>query len=527
LALAVALLLSAPSASWVGAQTQPDDKDQGVPISLDEALHTALENNLDLVIVKRDPKIADLGVDVEEGVFDPSVNAVASYAKTDTDTDSTNRLLDATASGTSGDETLTLNPYLEQNLKFGGLYRVGYVWSEFKGDANGFNQVNFFQSSKFDQKTSGPQLHFEMPLLLGFGKEVRTLNLLLARSNTGISRQQLELQADTTIKAVEDAYWDVLAARRAVDVADQSLKLAKDLYDLNKKKVDVGTLAPIEITQAEAGVASRQEGVITARVLLENVEDELRRLMALPKDDPRWSQHLIPTDRPSTGEKPVDLAATLETAMRERPEIQTARQQLLDDELRERVAKKGVRHELDLNVDVNPVGIFHRTDVGVSGTGVLATPFDQLSDNTSLFWQVGLFYRYPIGNRTAKANSAIASLTREKSELAVQNIEQTVRVDVRTAVRNVESGAERITAAHSNTVLQQKTVEAEQKKLENGMSTSFEVLRIQTDLSDAQLAEIRAVLDYNKALADLERAKGTLLEARGLTLEETEESTEQ
>jgi outer membrane protein TolC len=127
----------------------------------------------------------------------------------------------------------------------------------------------------------------------------------------------------------------------------------------------------------------------------------------------------------------------------------------------------------------------------------------------------------PIGNRQAKANYAIATLNREKSEVSLQNTEQTIRVDVRTAVRNVASGAKRVAAARSNTVLQKKTLDAEQKKFENGMSTSFEILRIQTDLSNAQLSEIQAILDYNKALADLERAKGTLLEARGLRLDET------
>jgi len=132
---------------------------------------------------------------------------------------------------------------------------------------------------------------------------------------------------------------------------------------------------------------------------------------------------------------------------------------------------------------------------------------------------VGLLYSYPIGNRAAKATSANAEIDKERARIAVASAEQDVRVDVRAAVRAVESGAKRVAAAHANTVLQQKTVDAELKKFENGMSTSFEVLRIQTDLSDAQVAEIRALLDYNKSLADLERAKGTLLESKGMKLD--------
>ena len=127
-------------------------------------------------------------------------------------------------------------------------------------------------------------------------------------------------------------------------------------------------------------------------------------------------------------------------------------------------------------------------------------------------------FSYPLRNRAAKANYAIAQLNREKSAVDVKNQEQTIRVEVRRAVREVESGKKRVDAARANVVLQRKKLEAEQKKFENGMSTSFEVLTFQNDLADAELAEIRALIDYNKALVALERVKGTLLEARGLTL---------
>ena len=133
-------------------------------------------------------------------------------------------------------------------------------------------------------------------------------------------------------------------------------------------------------------------------------------------------------------------------------------------------------------------------------------------------WGIALIYSYPIGNRAAKSNYAVAKINIEKSEIALQSVLQDVRVDVRRSARAVESGYERVVAARKNTELQTKKLEAEQKKFDNGMSTSFEVFTFQTDLRNAQLSLIQALLDYNKALADLERAKGTLLESKGLTL---------
>ena len=259
-------------------------------------------------------------------------------------------------------------------------------------------------------------------------------------------------------------------------------------------------------------MASREEGVIVAEVLVRNAEDNLRLLLAIPKDDPVWSKEIVPTDAPQFEERAVDGAAALEAAIEHRPELFTARETLRSSELSERVARNGMRHSLSLVAQVDP---------SKSTDDLVSNPpgSDSTTDADGRQWQVGLTYGFPLGNRKAKADYAIATLNREKSQVGVESIEQSIRVDVRTAVRNVESGGKRVAAARSSSVLQRKTLEAEQKKFDNGMSTSFEVLRIQTDLSTAQLAEIRAILDYVKALADLERAKGTLLEARGLILE--------
>ena len=521
LAVLIALIFALPAAPGVAFA---QDGSEEARLTLEECLRAALKNNLDLVSAMKDPRIAEQQIEVSEAPFDPLVGASVDYNKIDWDQT-------ITALDPDTGEVLTTTDGLYQQdrtiggvswtdlLKFGGTYNVSFDVTDDDTLNRSVDATGFFQDSTAATWNQGVTLHYEMPLLQGFGKEVNTIDILLARSNLETSKEDLRLQAMLTMKDVEDAYWDLLATQAALDVARESLNLAQDLYELNRKKVEVGTLAPIEVTQAEAGVASREEGVIVAETAVWNAEDRLRRLLGIAPDDPMWSQSIVLVDRPEFEERSVDVQAALETAMDQRPEIITARLQLQDSELAERVARKNTRHGLDLTANLTPGQSDTDRIAQTLIPGLPPTISDTNTDASGDSWSVGLVYRYPLKNRQAKANHAIARINLEKSDVALRSAEQEIRVDVRTAGRNVDSGSKRVAAARANTTLQRKTLEAEQRKFENGMSTSFEVLRIQTDLSDARLAEIQAILAYMKALADFERAKGTLLQARGLALD--------
>lgn len=511
--LPLLLALVAPALP-VAAQDETDPN--AAKMSLADCLTRALENNLALRILKLDPDVARHSVTFQDAVFDPVLGASATYG-------------DSTASTTLNGVALPednssnfwrANASVSQLTKIGASYQVGANYFNSSDKSFFLNSQNgFFTRSESDSDSLNPFATFTLPLLKNFGKEVNTFLLVRAENDVKISDEQLKRNADVTLKSVGDAYWDVAAARAAVNVSKQSLKLAQDLFDLNKKKVEVGTLAPIEITQAEAGVASREEGVIVAENLLRDTEDNLRRLMAVPPDDAIWNHPIITTEEPKAEPTAIDLDAAIATALQERAEVRNAKTQLETDKLGAKVAQKQTRHELNLVANLDATyGDQTSRSVIINPPGVPPTS-DKFGSDTFPNWSVGLIYAYPFGNRAAKANAAIAKINEERSQIGVEIAEQDVRVDVRTAARAVESGAKRVAAAHSNTILQQKTVDAELKKFENGMSTSFEVLRIQTDLADAQVAEIRAVLDYNKALADLERAKGTLLASKGMKLE--------
>jgi len=508
------------SLATIGALSSPlfvraaeEDPADAVRLSLNEALNRALEQNLDLSIAKKDPDIAYQDVLFQKAAFDPLFTANISHTEQKSEPSQvfvgSESKQDSLSAGFSG------------LLKFGATYSAGLESNRLDSNS-AFNTYN-------PSYNSGLALTFRMPFLRGLGVEATTADLVIAKRNLDVSHETLRGQATTTLRTVEDAYWNLRAAREAQRVAEQTLKLSQDLYDLNKKKVEVGTLAPIEITQAEANVASNVELTIRSKETVANAEDNLRRLMAIPSSDPMWVHTIVPTEDPVKDARTVALDEAITKALEARPEIIEARAALENARLSEKAARNAARHQLDLNAGLTPSGnnlidILPGPD-GIPGTsddvvqtGGLGESYSEVPKFNNYLWTIGLTYSVPIANRANKANYAISTINREKQEIALQNTEDLIRVDVRTTARAVEAGFERVTAGRKNVELQTKKLDAEQKKFDNGMSTSFEVFTFQTDLRNAQLSLIQALLDYNKALADLERAKGTLLESKGLQL---------
>ena len=504
-AIPAVLTLILATAMLPGAVMAQETRD----LSLMEALKIALDNNLDLVSARYRPELAEQDIEIQKSGFDIGLQAQIRHSE---------QIQAATQSSTLSGSTVDSGSFgVQQNLKFGGNYTASLASArQEQAGANVLAPTSYFSTLSFN---------FNIPLLKGFGVEDTTEQLILSRNALDVSIHDLEGSAEQVMQEVETAYWNMVASREALRISILSLSRAKDQLDLNRRKVEVGTLAPIEITQAEAEVASQEESVIVAETGLRDDEDELRRLLAIPTGDPMWEQELIPAELPAYQEVQVDLDAALEQAMASRPDIYSARQAVRDSEMSEKVAKRGVRHQLDFDGGYSPTGASLTTidfsdpmNPIITGSPSLGDSFSNLPDLDQYSWNAQFTYRVPLGNRQARATYARAQIGTQQAGTDLRNLEQTIRVEVRRAVRAVESGVKRVQAAKVNTVLQQKKLDAEQKKFENGMSTSFEVLTFQRDLASAELSEVRALLDYVKSLTALEKAKGTLLEARGLSL---------
>jgi outer membrane protein TolC len=493
---------------WTPAAAQSEVDDDTVVLTLDDSLRMALENNLQLVSARYTPEISRQDVTRSESNFD--VNFRAEYDHSEQQSPP------VALSTVSASQTERLDVAgIQQNLAFGGSYTAGFGIVRNAQDA-----LNVFVPLQIN---SGFSFSFNMPILKGFGTTVTTEQLVLARGNRDISIHDLERDAELVIERVEGAYWDVVAAREALRIALLSLGRAEDLLELNQKKVEVGTLAPIEITQARAGVASQEEGVIVSQQTLEDAEDELLRLLAAPRDDPMWDKQILNGTRPTFRSMTIDVEAAIDEALSSRSELLAARQRLVNTELSEKVARRKVRHQLDLGLNYGPSGASLTFDDPVSGESndaSLGDSFSNIFEGDQYRWNATLTYSVPIGNHAARADFNRAKLVRRQSDVNLQDQEQSIRVEVRRTARAVDAGTKRVEAAQVNVELQREKLEAEEKKFANGMSTSFEVLTFQNDLADAELSEVRARLDYIKAVAAFERSKGTMLESRGLELVE-------
>ena len=403
-------------------------------------------------------------------------------------------------------------------------------------------------------------LTYQQSILRNWGREVNVAPIRIAQNNSRISESQFRDTVMTTLESTESAYWELVFARRDLEVKRQSLSLAQDLLRINKAKVEVGTLAPIDVTQAEAGVASRLEDLIVAVGSLLTAEDSLRQLLNPGHDDAIWMSTLIPSNQLDFTVVDPDEQEAIDVAKKNRPELAQQRLRVQSNGMQEKIDRRAKRWDLVLEGRYNleglegrgesqPICNFFLLDPSdpTAGTEFLCldldgdntfkppaaggdtTPFvfldtdlqdavEGLDDTEFADWTVQATLTIPVHNRAAKARYAASRLRHEQSLTQLRNLMLTVEIDVRQKVRDVKVNTQRVRAAQKNRELQVKNVDAEEKKYENGMSTSFQVLEIQEDLATAESQENRAKVDFQKSLAALERAKGTLLEARNIQI---------
>jgi len=522
----------------VTAEEGPDTRPQK-QLSLQEALTTAVQNNLQVAIRRRDPEIADYNVTEQDAFFDPLLAADGSYGKSKTEP-----LSDFESTGNkfwSG--SVTLNQILKQGFN----YSVGWATTKnrsiYRTSSSG---LGFFHPVT-PTYSSGIVLRVNQPLLRGFGFEYNETGIEIAQVGVSTSHENFRASVLDILSLTEQAYWELNASISALEVQIESLKLAGDLLSLNQKKVEVGTLAPIQITEAEASVADRQQGVILARAAIRNDEDNLRRIMNIPPDSPDWNTALIPTDKPPFEPQEIDLAAMEKSALESRPEIQIAKNNVRTSELQHRFDEKNKKPQLDAFATLAPSGNnyeanstkvvgHHQEPVDTNGDGIpdstVSVPDEVLQplgfsesasevfSNDIYDWSVGLRFSIPLGNRAAKAVSARSQVQLEQNQMSLEDTQRAILVDVRIAVRAVETFRKSVDAARANVVLQRKKLEAEQKRYENGMSTSFQVLTFQNDLTSALNQEIAAITLYNKSIAALGRSTGMIAGNRGITIAE-------
>jgi outer membrane protein TolC len=307
-------------------------------------------------------------------------------------------------------------------------------------------------------------------------------------------------------------------AVQAVEVARQSLDLANRLVEDNKAKVEIGTLAPLDVVSAQSEAASRQLALVQAVATRQTSELTLKRLLVAGTSDPLWTAALNPTDRPPAVPEKIDVESALRQALASRTDLIQARENLKSTEISLNYYKNQIMPALDLTAYYGASGTGGPYITRSSATGGAATSitpggyWDALSMVGKVklpTWNVSVTLSYPLGFSAQKARFASYRVQREQSVANLRSLELKVATDITNAAITVNNDLEQVQASGAARELAQKKLEAAQSKFEVGMATNYEVVQAQRDLSDAQNSELRAVLNYRKALVDFQRLQET------------------
>ena len=493
-------------------------------LSLDDCIIGALKNNLGLAVEVYNPQLADISVIQAKEKFVPSL--YLGYNKQETNQPSFSWI---DAANQVEVQSSDYYGQLTQEIPAGGNFQLTLYSYQTETTAN-FQTINprFGSQLRFD---------FTQPLLKDFGFKVSQREIIIAKNNTAISEIQLKQTLLDTIYNVEEAYWNYVGSIEYYKVMEHSLKLAQDLLAKNTREVEVGMLAPIDVLSAKSEVARREADILQAESLIKSTQDQLKTILNLSFKENIDLTKIVPTDTPTFEEREVSLEEALSMGLQMRPDLQAIRVDMKNKDLDLGYAKNQLLPELNFRASFWSPGLsgtqlIYENGNPLTGNVIGTVPgksSDALRDAFKFRyknWTLGLTLSIPITSIVTRAQYAHARVSLEKAQVDLQNQEQQAFLEIRNAVRDVQTNYKQVQAYKLARELAQEKLDAEQKKLKVGMATNYEVLLHQRDLADAQSSELRAVIDYNLALAALNRVLGTTLEKKNIKMTEIWSSTD-
>ena len=473
--------------------------------ALEEAVALALEKNLDIQVARLEPQSVDFVIAGFRNTYRPLLSSTVGLR------DQYQLPTSSLNGGTKvNNGTRTYNFGLSQNVnKYGGSYTVNWTNSRVE-TSNTFSNFNpSFQTNIVAA--------YAQPIVRGFRIDNVRQQLLINLINRDISEESARATVTQTLANVRNAYWDLVFAQSAVEVAQRAQDLADKLVVDNQARVEVGTLAPLDIVQAQAEAATRRQNVAVAEAALQTAELTLKRFIVSGTDDPLWRQTIRPVDLPSLQPAPTDIDGAIRKALAERTDVLSARKNLDSSEVSLRYLKNQSMPAVDLNASYGAQGlggtsIIRTGPLGnqvVAGTvpGGYADALRILGARDYPTWNLNVTMSYPIGANQAEAQHARARVQQSQAMTRLRSLEIQIAAEVANAALTVQSNLKRVEAAGAARELAQKRLEAEQSRFEVGLTTNFFVVQAQRDLRDAQNTELRALADYRKSLVNFERAQ--------------------
>ncbi|MGE0160215.1 MAG: TolC family protein [Gemmatimonadales bacterium] len=494
----------APDRYEVGRAAPPADPGrETVTMTLEQAIDRALETNLDIQSARIGPRMQAYSLQAARAAFAPTLSSNYSYQNR---TNQSTSQLDGGARTTN--ETHTLNTSIQQAVPwYGGRFGLGFNNSRTSTD-NSFSTLNPSYSSRLS-------LDYTQPLLSGLKTDDQRTALQTQEIQGNITELQLDSRVDNITEQVRQAYWGLRAAIEQIEIQRQSLAQAQQLLEDNQVRVRLGTMAQIQVIQAEAQVASAEQSLLNAEVQWRNQELVFKSLLIGGADDPLLYQTVNPVDFPVIDDQEVDIQAAIDRALSERNDIQQVRQERRIAELDLEVTENNRLPELNLSASYQLAGVggteYDRSGLGGAPVLVDRGGYSDALNSIAGFdvptWNVGLTFSYPLGMRSAKANLERARLSMEQRDLAIRSQELAIVTEVTNAGLAVTDTRLQLAAATRSRELAEQSAEAEVTRFNAGVATNFEVTTAQDSLTSARLSELRAMINHINAIAEFERVQ--------------------
>ena len=504
-----------PSADRIGV-----DAVNQLSLTLQQAIEMALKNNNDIDASRNNSRISDFNLLGARGVYDPLLTSENYYES----------LTTPTASAIGG----AVNGAVTQKRFFGSAgvsgfspYQGGNYSVLFNGARTTTSNTNSFLNPQFPTSLA---FSFTQPLWRNRSIDNNRHNIEIAKKNIDISDSQLKLEAITVVTNVENAYWDLAYALRNLQVQIDTLKQAKDQLESNKRLVDRGVLAPIEIVAANAQISTFEQGVFTAQEAVTRAENTLKTLVLPDRTSAEWSRPLTPVTPVTLDVPQVGLEVAVAGALKDRPEIAQLASTAEINKIDQRFFRNQTKPQIDVVGTYTPQGLAGtETPAAINPvTGVSRVPPNLVGGfGTSLgnlfardypSYHVGVNISLPWGNRIAKANLGRTLVEGDRIANNRAQQEQTIEAEVRNALQALRSAESRLQSATDARTAAEELYNSEERQFRAGTTTFYLVLQRQTDLTAARGREIQARTDLNKAIVEFQRSTGSTLTVNNITV---------
>src|SRR5690242_20127939 len=532
---------------------------ENVSLTLNDAVKRALENNNDIEVARDDVRFAETQLRSLEGIFDPVFAITPTYDK---------RISPQQSSLGGGSVTSTTtyswSPSVTKQFGRGGGNYFLQFQNSHTNTSNSFSLLNPFYSSNLS-------LSFTQPLLRDRAIDNNRRQIRIQRKRLDQSDADFRNRTIQVITRVQQAYWDLVFARRDQENQLANLNLSRESLRNVEAQIAAGAKAPLERAEVQTELANRETSLLSAIQNVAIAENNLKVLIFKDPKSPEWSANVTPTDAPKFDTTPVNLDDALKAARENRPELRRLRLQGDINDIDIGFFKNQTKPQVDLvgtfaltglagqNVSTAaPAGTLVPLIAGDPALNSAAFLFEQIQaiqiaqglpvavsplvaapgggpnprliggygkDITNLFSgqtrnvTVGVAISFPFKNKTAEANLAGARIQKEQLAASTRSQEQLIEMDVRNSAQAVESARQRVLSAREARVNAEMQLEGEQRLYQVGRSTTFLLFQRENALANARASEVRAETDYNKAIADLQRATSTTLRANNVVVD--------